>query len=97
MAVEFKARRDLIFDLVQGIPQLTCPKPNGAFYLFPSYDLKMPSEDLAAYLLEKAHVAVTPGSAFGPAGEGKIRISYAASRKDINEGMRRIGQALNDL
>ncbi len=97
MAVEFKARRDLIFDLVQDIPQLTCPKPNGAFYLFPSYAMKMPSEDLAAYLLEKAHVAVTPGSAFGPSGEGKIRISYAASRKDITEGMQRIRHALKDL
>ena len=97
MAVEFKARRDLIFDLVHDIPQLACPKPNGAFYLFPSYDLNMPSEDLAAYLLEKAHVAVTPGSAFGPSGEGKIRISYAASRNDITEGMRRIGHALKDL
>jgi aspartate aminotransferase len=97
MALEFKARRDLIFDLVRDIPQLQCPMPNGAFYLFPSYSMKMPSEDLAAYLLEKAHVAVTPGSAFGPSGEGKIRISYAASRKDIAEGMRRIGHALKDL
>lgn len=97
MAEEFKARRDLIYGLVKDIPQLSCPKPNGAFYLFPSFDIKMPSEDLAAALLERAHVAVTPGSAFGPSGEGKIRISYATSRKDIIEGMERINKALDQL
>jgi aspartate aminotransferase len=97
MKKEFKARRDLIFDLIQEIPQLHCPKPHGAFYLFPSYDIKMPSEDLAAYLLEKAHVALAPGAAFGPSGEGHLRISYAASRKDIVEGMERIKKALASL
>jgi aspartate aminotransferase len=97
MAEEFKVRRDLIYGLVKDMPHLTCPRPNGAFYLFPSFDMKMPSEDLATYLLENAHVAVTPGSAFGPSGEGKIRISYATSRKDIIEGMHRIGAALDQL
>lgn len=97
MKREFKARRDLICDLCQEIPQLDCPRPQGAFYLFPSYNIKMPSEDLAAHLLEKAHVAVTPGSAFGPSGEGHIRISYAASRKDITEGMQRIKKAMASL
>jgi aspartate aminotransferase len=65
--------------------------------MFPSYEAKMNSEDMAAYLLEKAHVAVTPGSAFGPAGEGHLRISYAASRKDLSEGMKRIKDALAAL
>jgi aspartate aminotransferase len=94
---EFKARRDLIFDLMSEIPSLHCERPKGAFYLFPSYDQKMRSEDMAAYLLEKAHVAVTPGNAFGPAGEGKIRISYAASREEITEGMNRMKKALAKL
>ncbi|OPY34099.1 MAG: putative aspartate aminotransferase 2 [Methanomassiliicoccales archaeon PtaU1.Bin124] len=97
MKKEFKARRDLIYDLTMEIPQMHCPRPHGAFYLFPSYDIDMPSEDLAAYLLEKAHVALTPGSAFGPSGEGHLRISYAASRKDIIEGMERIKKALATL
>ena len=52
---------------------------------------------MATYLLEKAHVAVTPGIAFGPAGEGKIRISYAASREEITEGMSRMKKALAKL
>jgi aspartate aminotransferase len=94
---EFKARRDLIYDLMSEIPSLHCEKPKGAFYVFPSYDQKMSSEDMATYLLEKAHVAVTPGIAFGPAGEGKIRISYAASRDEITEGMSRMKKALAKL
>jgi aspartate aminotransferase len=94
---EFKARRDLIHDLLSEIPSLHCEKPKGAFYLFPSFDQKMSSEELATHLLEKAHVAVTPGIAFGPAGEGKIRISYAASREEITEGMSRMKKALAKL
>jgi len=97
MIEEFKARRDLVFELMQGIPRLHCPKPKGAFYMFPRYDLAMPSEDLTMHLLNEAHVAVTPGSTFGPAGEGHIRISYAASRKDLKEGMHRIQRAMATL
>jgi aspartate aminotransferase len=97
MKREFKARRDLIYDLMQEIPQIECPRPKGAFYMFPSFDVGMSSEDLAAHLLEKAHVAVTPGSAFGPSGEGHLRISYAASRNDISEGMKRMKKALAEL
>jgi aspartate aminotransferase len=97
MIREFKARRDLIYELMSDIPSLHCDKPKGAFYLFPSFDQNMSSEDMATYLLEKAHVAVAPGIAFGPAGEGKIRISYAASREEIKEGMERIKKALAEL
>jgi aspartate aminotransferase len=97
MVAEFRARRDLVMSLIREIPSIHCPEPAGAFYIFPSYDQKMSSEDMAAYLLEKAHVAVTPGSAFGPSGEGHFRLSYACSRKDIAEGMSRIKQALANL
>jgi aspartate aminotransferase len=71
--------------------------PSGAFYMMPSYDFDMSSEDMAAYLLKEAHVAVTPGSAFGPAGEGRFRLSYAASRENIKEGMSRVKDALAKL
>jgi len=97
MVEEFRARRDLIMSLIKEIPSLHCPQPKGAFYLFPAFDQKMSSEDMAAYLLEKAHVAVTPGSTFGPSGEGHFRISYACSRKDIREGMTRMREALARL
>ena len=97
MIEEFKARRELLYRYMQGIPKLHCPKPKGAFYMFPKYDIAMKSEDLTMHLLKEAHVAVTPGSTFGPAGEGHIRISYAASRRDLQEGMQRIEQALAKL
>lgn len=97
MVDEFRARKDLIMCLIRDIPSLHCPEPKGAFYLFPSYDHKMSSEDMAAYLLDKAHVAVTPGAAFGPSGEGHFRISYACSREDITKGMTRIKEALAKL
>ena len=97
MKKEFKARRDLVHSLIDAIPKLDCPMPSGAFYMMPSYDFDMSSDDMAAYLLEEAHVAVTPGSAFGPAGEGRFRLSYAASREDIREGMSRIQAALAKL
>jgi len=97
MVKEFRERRDLIMRLIADIPSLHCPTPKGAFYLFPSFDHQMSSEDLAAYLLQEAHVALTPGSAFGPAGEGHLRISYACSRQDIEEGMARIKKALAKL
>jgi aspartate aminotransferase len=97
MIDEFKERRELVYGYMQGIPKLHCPKPKGAFYMFPKYDIPMNSEDLTMHLLKEAHVAVTPGSTFGPAGEGHIRISYAVSRSDLREGMKRIEHALARL
>jgi len=97
MKQEFKARRELVYALMKDIPSLDCPMPSGAFYMMPSYAFDMNSEDMAAYLLEEAHVAVTPGSAFGPAGEGRFRLSYAASRENIEKGMARIKDALARL
>ncbi len=97
MVEEFWARKDLIMSLMREIPTLHCPEPRGAFYVFPSYDHNMSSEDMAAYLLDKAHVAVTPGAAFGPSGERHFRISYACSREDIIKGMTRIKEALAKL
>ncbi|KQM12160.1 aspartate aminotransferase [Methanomassiliicoccales archaeon RumEn M1] len=97
MVKEFRARRELVMKCLGEIPTLNCNAPQGAFYLFPTYDHNMSSVDMAAYLLEKAHVAVTPGSVFGPSGEGRIRISYACSRQDIVEGMSRIKDALAKL
>ena len=97
MVGEFRKRRDLMCDLIEDIPGLCCIKPKGAFYVFPRYDLDMSSEDFAAYLLKEAHVAVTPGSAFGPSGEGYLRLSYAASEEQIIEGMQRIKDAMSRL
>ncbi|NLL95350.1 MAG: pyridoxal phosphate-dependent aminotransferase [Thermoplasmatales archaeon] len=97
MVGEFRKRRDLAMDLISEIPGLECSLPDGAFYLFPKYDAKISSTELAEILLQKGCVAVTPGRAFGPAGEGHFRLSYATSEDRIIEGMGRIKRTLADL
>lgn len=98
MRIEFEARRDLIVSLLSDIPGVKIQPPKGAFYAFPDVSAVLkPGEtdlDLAAYLLEQAHVAVVPGSVFE--GPGHIRLSYATSRKNIEEGVRRIKEALSN-
>lgn len=97
MRAEFEIRRDLIVGLLSDIPGVKIKSPKGAFYAFPDIsECLLPNEtdaDLAEYLLDKAHVAVVPGSVFE--GKGHIRLSYATSRTNIEEGVRRIREALS--
>lgn len=93
MTGEFRARRDL---LIKGLRHLgfTTPLPEGAFYAFPDVSEYGSGDEVAERLLKEAHVAVTPGGAFGAAGENHIRISYAASRERIKEALERMEQHL---
>jgi aspartate aminotransferase len=95
MVAEFKARRDMIVEGLNAIPDLHCNVPQGAFYVFVKFDHDMSSVDFSKMLIEKAHVAVTPGSSFGMGGEGFVRFSYATSRESIKEGLKAIEKALN--
>ncbi len=97
MVAEFRHRRDLVCDLIEDTKGLDCVRPKGAFYVFPRYEADMSSEDFATHLLKEAHVAVTPGGAFGPCGERHFRLSYAASEEHIKEGMARIDDAIRRL
>lgn len=97
MVSEFRRRRDLAMDLISEIPGVECNVPQGAFYIFPKYNRDIPSAKLAEVLLKEGHVAVTPGTAFGPGGEGFIRISYATSEDQIREGISRIKDTLAKL
>lgn len=97
MVKEFKKRRDLALDLLSEIDGLECNIPNGAFYLFPKYDKDIKSNVVAEKLLQEGHVAVTPGRAFGPCGEGSFRMSYAASEDDITEGIARMKKVFSTL
>ena len=97
MVKEFRRRRDLVMDLVEEIPGFECNVPSGAFYMFPKYNRDVPSAKLAEVLLKEGHVAVTPGTAFGPNGEGFFRISYATSEDQIREGMARIRKVVSGL
>jgi aspartate/methionine/tyrosine aminotransferase len=97
MKEEFKARRDLLIPMLNEIDGVSCEVPKGAFYAFFKMDQGFKSMDLAEMLLYKAHVALTPGSAFGSAGDGYLRMSYAASRENLEEGAKRIGEFARTL
>lgn len=97
MRVEFQARRDLIIELLNAIPGVRCALPGGAFYAFADIsDRLAPGQsdlDFSEQLLEKAHVAVVPGSVFE--GPGHIRLSYATSREAIQRGVARLAEFLS--
>lgn len=100
MRVEFEGRRDLIVSLLRQIPNLKVREPKGAFYVFPDVSHYLEGEiesdmGLATYLLEHAQVATVPGSVFE--GKGHLRLSYAASRENIQRGVARIADALQKL
>ncbi|RDK84167.1 pyridoxal phosphate-dependent aminotransferase [Marinirhabdus gelatinilytica] len=102
MVDAFKERRTLILDLLNDIPGFKTNEPEGAFYVFPNVSHYFGktlngkkienASDFALYLLEEANVATVTGEAFG--NPECIRISYAASEKDIKEAMKRIKKAL---
>ena len=105
MTEEFTRRRKRVLELVRDIPGLVCPEPDGAFYVFPdvsAYFGKSDGEttirnsaDFAMYILNKAHVSSVMGDAFGE--PGCVRFSFANSMKNIEEGWRRIREALARL
>jgi aspartate/methionine/tyrosine aminotransferase len=91
MVVEFKARRDLIVDGLNAIPGIRCAKPQGAFYVFPDVSgTGLTGAEMAERLLQEAGVCVLAGTAFGGVGVDHIRISYANSRENLEEALRRI-------
>ena len=97
MCAEFKARRDLICSRLNAMPGVQCHVPEGAFYVFPKVDVPgMTSEEVAIELL-KGGVLCSPGSAFGPSGEGHLRFAYTISREDISLGMDKTEQVLKRL
>ena len=84
MVAEFRERRDLIVDLLNKIPGVSCQTPHGAFYVFPRVaEIGLPAADLQARLMNEAGVAVLTGTAFGSNGEGYLRLSYANSAENL--------------
>ena len=105
MVVEFQKRRDVITAGLNAAPGVSCRLPEGAFYVFPNVEglfgrkwrdrVLSGSADVTEFLLEEANVAVVPGGAFGD--DRFIRLSYATSMKNIEEGLRRIAKAVANL
>jgi aminotransferase len=98
MASEYDARRKIIVEGLNKIAGFKCNMPKGAFYVFPNIkEFKMSSEAFAKHLVKEARVVTVNGSAFGPDGEGYLRISYAASQKNILNALDRISEATEKL
>jgi aspartate/methionine/tyrosine aminotransferase len=92
MITEFKRRRDIINKGLNAIAGVSCPLPAGAFYAFPRIEgTGLKSAEIADRLLDEAGVVTLPGTGFGDEGEGFIRLSYANSIPNLEEGLRRIG------
>jgi aspartate aminotransferase len=105
MVQEFDRRRRVMVERLNKIPGVSCRMPTGAFYAFPNISgvlgrrdagkrIGTPAE-LAAYLLEKAQVAVVPGEPFGSSAH--IRLSYATSLEAVTRGLDRMETALGKL
>ena len=100
MMAAYRERRDWLIPALNTIPGVTCAWPDGAFYAFPCVKgtlggaLVKTSEELSTFLLEEAHVALTPGEAFGA--PGHLRLSYAASLENLRKAVERIREALSD-
>ncbi|MFC6354593.1 pyridoxal phosphate-dependent aminotransferase [Luethyella okanaganae] len=96
MKEAYARRRELMREALQTVPGLELSEPEGAFYFFPRYDLDLPSVELVARLREHG-VAVRPGAEFGPSGENRLRLSYAASDEAIRTGVARLAEAMTAL
>lgn len=104
MKIAFDRRRKLITRMLDAIPGVTCPLPEGAFYVYPSVKGLIgktirgkeitSSADLADVILDEVEVAVVPGEAFGT--PGYLRLSYAIGDDDIVEGVTRMGVLLGE-
>ena len=105
MVKQFKVRKQKVMELMKDIPLINCIEPDGAFYVFPEVDkyfgkkyngeVIKNADDLCMYLLNESHVSTVTGAAFG---EPKcIRISFANSMENIEEGFKRIKEGLGKL
>ncbi|HPF54837.1 MAG TPA: pyridoxal phosphate-dependent aminotransferase [Eubacteriales bacterium] len=98
MRGRYLERRDLICGLLDKIDGLSYVKPKGAFYVYINIERTgMSSIEFTEKLLNEYHVVVAPGTAFGPEGEGHIRLSYATSEEKIKEGLARISAFVASL
>jgi aspartate aminotransferase len=102
MVEEYKKRREIVYNLLKEIPGVKCNYPQGAFYFFPdvsSYFGKSDgtstiknADDFCLFMLEKGQISLVPGGAFGD--ENCVRLSYAASEKDLREALKRMKDTL---
>jgi aspartate/methionine/tyrosine aminotransferase len=97
MVAQFRARRDLVVEGLNAMPGVRCQMPEGAFYAFPNVmGTGLDERQLADDLLERGGVALLPGTAFGAAGAGFLRLAYTQGEDDLRLGLERMGNYLAD-
>ena len=93
-----KERRDRMITGLNEIPGIRCRVPRGAFYAFPNVgELGLRSSELATLLLEEGGVATLPGTAFGPEGEGYLRLCFSTSEENIDLALERIRRVVTRI
>ena len=105
MVEQYRQRREIVYSLLKEIPGVKSNYPQGAFYFFPDVSFYFGKsdgkraiqngDDFCLYMLEEAHVSLVPGGAFGE--ENCVRLSYAASEKDLREALKRMKETLAKL
>lgn len=89
---------DLLYERLTSIPGITCVRPKSGFYLFPNFSrVGLSSLELAMRLIEQARVSTLPGTSFGRAGEGYLRLSVAAGRQHVELGSQRLIRFFEEL
>lgn len=95
MISQFQKRRDYLYQELNKIPGISCLKPQGAFYLFLNIkETKMSSQEFSDYLLFEHFVATVPGTEFGLAGEGYVRLSFASDMENMKKAVAGIKEAI---
>jgi aspartate aminotransferase len=98
MLIQYRQRRDRMVAGLNNMRGVQCQMPQGAFYAFPNIKAAgISAERLTTMILEQAGVALLPGTAFGAQGEGFLRLSYAASMEQIEQGLERLAAFFSAL
>ncbi len=98
MVSTYDQRRQTVYEGLCSIEGIRCLKPESTFYAFPNISsLGLTSWEFAKYLVREHKVAVVPGSIFGQGGEGYLRLSFAASRDQLKEGINRIKRGVESF
>ena len=98
MANEFQTRRDATVKALSGVPGATPLEPQGGlFVMLDVRALGVPSDEVRRFLLNEAGVVVIHGSAYGPGGEGTLRVSFAGGGQTLDAGLHRLRDGLNRL
>jgi aspartate/methionine/tyrosine aminotransferase len=97
MVLEYRKRRDFMVKGLNELAGISCVKPDGAFYVFPTIKKTgMTSNGFTDFILKEAGVAVTPGNVFGENGEGYVRLCYVNSMSNIEKALEKLRIALEN-